>query len=106
MKETFGDYIRKLRGEEPIRKVASALSADQSSWSKYERGDRFPPETMLPSIAEYFEVDMEQLRIRFISDKIVFELLNEDRPEDLLAVVEEKLKYLKSKRYQQAPLFK
>ena len=106
MNESLGDYLRKLRGEVPIRVVASELQADQSSWSKYERGERFPPETMFLAIAEYFNIDIQELRTRYLSDKIVYEIIQEENAEELLQVAEEKIRYIKSKSYQQAPLFK
>ena len=104
MIETLGDYLRKLRGGQPIRIVCAALDADQSSWSKYERGERFPTESMLPAIAAYFMIEVNELRIRYLSDKIVYKIIQEENPEELLQVAEEKLKYIKSKNIRQGKI--
>ena len=107
MKQTLADYLRTLRQEREIalRKAAAGIDIDQSSLSKIERGDRMPTEEQLAKIADYYSVDLLELRVRYKSDKVMYEVLSEAQPEEILKVAEEKLHYYKSKKYQQGSLF-
>ena len=107
MKETLAEYLRTLRLEKaiPLRKAAAGIDIDQSSLSKIERGDRMPTEDQLTKIAQYFGLNAKELWIRYKSDKVMYELLNEEQAEAILKVAEEKIQYHKSKQYQQGTLF-
>ena len=95
--ETFGEYIRLLREENnmPLRKLAAYLDIDQSTLSKIERNERHPTKEMVPVIAEVFDVDYKKLKIRFLSEKITYELAEEDFGVEALKVAEKQMKYLK-----------
>ncbi len=107
MTQTLADYLRTLRLEKgvPLRKAAAGIDIDQSSLSKIERGDRLPTEDQLVKIASYFDLDLKELRLRYKSDKVMYEVLSEDQAEAILKVAEEKLHHYKSKRYAQGNLF-
>lgn len=99
--ETFGEYIRKLREEEgmPLRKLAAALDIDQSTLSKIERNDRRPTKDMVARLAKTFKLDKKQLMIRFLSDRITYELADEDVGLEALKVAEQTMEYrIKKKR--------
>lgn len=106
MKDTFGDFIRKAREKRdlPIRKVASELDLDQSSLSKFERGDRLPPREYVTRFAKFFGVDEEELMVIYTSDKILLSLTEEKNPEKILEAVSFKLKYHNAKQLQQGNL--
>ncbi|UII31109.1 helix-turn-helix domain-containing protein [Fulvivirga ulvae] len=105
-KETFGELIRKLREKRglPIRKVAAYLDIDPSTLSKIERNERSANREMINNLAEIFDVDVEYLLINFLSDKISYDLLNEQCSEKVLQAAEEKIKYFRSKLAQQSKL--
>lgn len=107
MKETLAEYLRTLREEKgyPLRKVAAALDVDQSSLSKFERGERLPKEDLIPKIAKFFGVEETGLLLRYKSDKVIYEIMSDKNPEEILKVAEEKLRYMKSKSYTQGKLF-
>ena len=107
MKETFGQYIRQLReGRKlPLRKLAAIIDTDQSTLSKFERGERPAKEEWLPKLAEFFGVELEELRIQYVSDKVVYPLLDERNPQAILSAAEAKLKYLRSKQAKQGNIF-
>ena len=96
--ETFGQYIRQLREENkmPLRKLAAHLDIDQSTLSKIERNDRQPTKEMVPIVAEVFGLDYKELKIKFLSEKITYELSEEDLGLEALKVAEKQIKYLKS----------
>lgn len=105
-KKSFGEYIRALRESQklPLRKVAAALDIDPSTLSKIERGERSANKEMLPSLADLFKENEEDLGLILMSDKVAYDLMKEQNPDKILKVAEEKIKYLKSKNLQQGSL--
>jgi transcriptional regulator with XRE-family HTH domain len=105
-KETFGEYIRGLREDRglPIRKVAAYLDIDPSTLSKIERSDRSANRDMVNKLVELFEVDIEYMLVNYLSDKVTYELVNEEYSGLVLKAAEEKIKYLRSKHVEQSEL--
>ena len=101
--ETFGDLIRKLREENglPLRKVAANLDIDPSTLSKIERNARSANKDIIEKFAELFSIDKKELLIAFLSDKIAYELINEDCSKDVLKAAEGKIKYIRNKNSKQ-----
>ncbi|MDX9846997.1 MAG: helix-turn-helix transcriptional regulator [Tenuifilaceae bacterium] len=96
--DTFGDIIRKLREEKrlPLRIVAGVLDTDQAIISKIERGQRRASKEQVIKLAEYFDMDKEILMVAWLSDKIAYELIDEEFAGKALKVAEQKIGYLKS----------
>ena len=96
-KETFGQYMRRLREDRklPIRKVAAHLDIDPSTLSKIERDERSANKIMIEKLAELFNVEKKELLITFLSDKIAYDLLSEEFSDEVLKVAEQKIKYRK-----------
>jgi len=105
-KESFGEHIKKLREERklPIRKVASVLDIDPSTLSKIERGERNANKEMLPILAELFNKDEKTLSLILFSDKVAYQILGEENPNEILKIAEEKIQYLKNKNLTQGSL--
>lgn len=105
-KETFGEVLRKLRENQgfPIRKVAAELDIDPSTLSKIERNERSPNREHLKIIATLFQVEEKTLLVTFLSDRITYELIDEDCYSEILHVAEEKIKYQKQKKLRQGNL--
>ena len=102
VKESFGEYIRNLREQSglPLRKVAALLDIDPSTLSKIERGERSANKEMLPILAELFREDEKKLSLILLSDKVAYDLIEEDNPYRILKAAEDKIKYLKNKSIQ------
>tara|TARA_B110000211_G_C13892510_1_gene470204 strand:- start:291 stop:626 length:336 start_codon:yes stop_codon:yes gene_type:complete len=102
-RESFGEHIKKLRDERklPIRKVASILDIDPSTLSKIERGERTANKEILPLLAELFNEDEKTLSVILFSDKIAYQILEEENPNEILKVAEEKIQYLKNRNLKQ-----
>ena len=105
-KESFGEHIRALREKQglPLRKVAAVLDIDPSTLSKIERGERPAKKDMLLPLADLFNESEEHLGLILLSDKVAFELIQEENPDQILKVAEQKIKYLKNKNLQQGSL--
>ncbi len=95
MKE-FGKIIRELREKKgyPLRKVAAFLDIDQAILSKVERGQRKISKEQVVKLAEFFHYDEKKLLIAYLSDRIVYEVKNEDYASEAIKVAEEKIGYL------------
>lgn len=94
--DSLGDTIRKLREEKelPLRTVAAFLDIDQAILSKVERGQRKPTREQVVKLAEYFKVKQNDLLVAWLSDKLVYEVEDEDMALKALQVAEERVKYI------------
>jgi predicted nucleotidyltransferase/plasmid maintenance system antidote protein VapI len=93
--DSFPEMIRKLREEKklPLRTVAAFLNIDQAILSKIERGQRKATRAMVVKLATYFESNEEDLLVAWLSDKLVYELADEQVALKALQVAEEKVAY-------------
>lgn len=105
-RESFGEHIRRLRGHNrlPLRKVAAVLDIDPSTLSKIERGERSANRDMLHALATLFQENENELELMLLSDKVAYDLLEEDNPNEILKIAEEKIKYLKAKNIHQTKI--
>lgn len=98
--DSLGDNIRKLREDKelPLRTVAAFLDIDQAILSKIERGQRKPTREQVVKLAEYFKVNENDLLVAWLSDKLAYEVEDEDMALKALQVAEQKVKYNKTKK--------
>ena len=96
--ETIGQILRNKRQILGLllRQVSAYVDIDQAILSKIERNERKPTKEMLDKLAEILKLDKDELLIQFISDKIAYEIVDEDCASKVLKVAEKKIKYLKS----------
>ncbi len=99
--EAFGERIKKIRIEKgiPLRTVAAYLDIDQAILSKIERGKRNANRNLVLKIAEYFNINQEELIITWLSDKLIYELGDEDDIAlKVLHLAEERIAYKSFKK--------
>ena len=98
--DSLGDTIRKLREEKelPLRTVAAFLDIDQAILSKIERGHRKPAREQVVKLAGYFKMKENDLLVAWLSDKLVYELEDEEVALKALQVAEEKVAYIAFKK--------
>lgn len=106
--ESLGNTIRKLREDKelPLRTVAAYLDMDQAILSKIERGHRKPTREQVVKLAAYFKVKENDLLVAWLSDKIVYEVEDEDMALKALQVAEEKVAYIAFKKIDRKVLLK
>ena len=94
--DSLGDNIRNLReGKElPLRTVAAYLDIDQAILSKIERGQRKASREQVVKLAEYFKVKENDLLVAWLSDKLVYEVADEQIALEAMQVAEAKVKYI------------
>jgi transcriptional regulator with XRE-family HTH domain len=97
---SLGETIRKLREEKelPLRIVSAYLDIDQAILSKIERGQRNANREQVIKLAEFFKVKENELLVSWLSDKLVYEVGDEDVALKALQVAEEKVRYQKRKK--------
>lgn len=98
--ETIGEKLRHIREEKelPLRKVAALLDIDVAILSKMERGERKITKEVVLKLADIYDYDADDLLVLFLSDKILYEIQDEDLGIEALKVAEERAKYIKANK--------
>lgn len=93
--KTFGEFIRNLRvnANLPLRRVAAELDIDISTLSKIEKNERNANKQIIDGISRIFQVNKSELKVRYLSDRIIYQLLEEEDGLEILKVTEERIKY-------------
>lgn len=96
--QTFGQIIRANREKHGLllRQLAAQLDIDTAILSKIERGERKPNREQILKLAEILKLDKDELLIQYLSEKIAYEIVDEDVAAKTLKVAEQKVRYLKS----------
>ena len=96
--ETVGQIIRAKRESQGLllRHVAAYLDIDQAVLSKIERNERKPSKDNIIRLSEILKFEKDELMIQFMSDKIAYDIADEDCANMVLKVAEKKVKYLRT----------
>ena len=92
----IGEIIKTLREQQSLllRQVAAEIEIDQALLSKIERGERMPTREQIKRFAKFFGREENELLIAFLSDKLVYELKDEEVAFKVMQVAERKINYL------------
>ena len=106
MKETFGEYIRKLRTESglTLTQLAAKLDLDSANLSKIENSKREFDERRLEKLANFFKLDIEELKAEYYSEIIAKKLYKNNCNNETLVLAEQKVEYLKQKNLTQGKI--
>ena len=98
--ETIGEKLRHIREEKelPLRKVAALLDIDVAILSKMERGERKITKEIVLKLADIYGYNADELLVSFLSDKILYEIQDEDLGIEALKIAEERAKYIKANK--------
>ena len=96
---TVGLKLRELREKAgfSLRKAAVAIDIDIAILSKMERGERKFSKELVLKLAELYKTNSDKLVIGFLSEKVLYELKDEEYGLEALKVAEKQLKYKKKK---------
>jgi len=96
---TLGLKLRELREKSglSLRKVAMQVDIDVAILSKMERGERKFSKELILKLADLYKANSDKLIIDFLSEKVLYELEDEDFGLEALKVAEKHLKYKKHK---------
>lgn len=93
--KTTGKIIRKKRKKNGLllRQLSAKLDIDTAILSKIERGERKATREQLLKLADILKLDKESLLIHYLSEKILYEIKDEELGMQALKVAEKKIKY-------------
>lgn len=95
--KSIGQLLREFREHKEllVRQVAALLEIDPSLLSKIERGDKRPTRKQINQLADILDVDVNELMVAYLSDRLVYEVRDEDLAMEAIKVAEQKIEYLK-----------
>ena len=106
MKETFGEFIRRLRSKNgwTLTTLAAKLEMDSANLSKVENGKREFDQKRLERLAEVFKLDIYSLTEEYLSDQFAKAVYATNTTTHVFQLAEEKVKYLIQKNSKQGKL--
>ena len=95
--KTTGEILREQREAKGLllRQVAAKLDIDIAILSKIERGERKLNREQITKLAEILELNKDTLIIQFMSEKIAYEIADEELGLQILKESEKKYKLVK-----------
>ena len=92
----IGEIIRELREQKSLllRQVAAEIEIDQALLSKIERNERMPTKDQVKRFAKFFGKNENELLVAFLSDKLVYEVRDEEVALKAMQVAEKKINYI------------
>lgn len=106
--ESLGETIQRLRQDKnlPLQSVATFLNIEPEILSKMESGHSKPTREQVVKLAEYFKVKENDLLIAWLSDKVLYELEDEEVALQALQMAEEKIAYQAFKKIDRVDILK
>jgi len=100
--KSIGQTLRELRESKGLllREVGAALSIDPTLLSKIERSDRMPTKEQVSALSEFYQDKKNEVIIAWLSDKLVYEIQDEDLALAAMKIAERKIEYLKTHKSQ------
>ena len=94
-----GEVLREKREEKGLflRHVSADLDIDTAILSKIERSARKATKEQIVKLAEILDLNKEDLLIQYLSEKILYEIKDEELGEKALKVAQQRLKYSNKK---------
>lgn len=89
-----GSTIRKYRAKKKLvlRDISTELGIDIAILSKIERGERRATKDQILKLADILEIDKESILVQYLSERILYEIKDEDLGIKALKVAERKIK--------------
>ncbi|CAN5815947.1 helix-turn-helix transcriptional regulator [soil metagenome] len=100
MNKSFGNLMREQRESKRrlLREVAAELKMDTALLSKIERNERKPNKEQVLAFAKYYQVKSDDFLVAWLSDKLAYEVQDEDLALKAMQMAEEKIKFKKGKK--------
>lgn len=95
---TTGQRLREAREKAglTLRKASVEANIDVAILSKMERGERKLNKELILKLSHLYKIDPNKLIIEFLSEKVFYELKDEEFGLEALKVAEKQLKYKKN----------
>ena len=94
--KTTGEILRENREKKGLllRQVAAKLDIDTAILSKIERGGRKASKEQIIKLAGILDLNKDDLIVQYLSEKILYEIKDEELGSKALKVAEQKMKYI------------
>lgn len=98
--KSTGEILREKREKKGLllRQVAAKLDIDTAIISKIERSERKASKEQIIKLAEILDLKEEDLLVQFLSEKILYEIKDEEFGQKALKVAEQRMKYINKKK--------
>ncbi|MDP2688287.1 MAG: helix-turn-helix transcriptional regulator [Aequorivita sp.] len=95
-----GELLREKREEKGmlLRHVSAKLDIDTAILSKIERSERKASREQILKLAEVLDLNKEDLFVQYLSEKILFEIKDEELGAKALKVAEQQITYINKKK--------
>ncbi len=92
---TTGELIREKREQKGLllREISNQIGIDTALLSKIERGERKPTKDQIIKLADILEIERGVIFTQYLSEKILYEIQNEDFGIEALKVAEQTIKF-------------
>jgi adenine-specific DNA-methyltransferase len=92
---SIGETLKEIRENKrfSLKKVSEKTDINFTLLSRIENGKRLPTKEQIKKLANYYKYDKDELTKILISDKIVYEIKNEEFGIEALKIAEQKIKY-------------
>jgi len=94
--KSTGEILREKREKKGLllRHVSAKLDIDTAILSKIERSERKATKEQILKLAEVLDLDTDDLLIQYLSEKILYEIKDEELGSKALKIAEQKMKYI------------
>ncbi len=98
--KTLGETLKELREAKKLllREIAASINADTAMVSKFEKGERKPTRDQIINLAKILGIDEKKLLIIYLSDKIAFDLKDEEVAIETLKIAEKKVVFMQKQK--------
>ncbi|WP_209328893.1 helix-turn-helix domain-containing protein [Lunatimonas salinarum] len=103
---TFGEFLRKQRELKGLTqdRLAKDLDLPYTDISKIERGKKKFPFSKLGGLVDYFSLDYQTTKERYVADILIEQAHKYQCSENVFAVAEEQARYIRNKGAKQSLL--
>ena len=93
--QTIGSTFKNIREERKLllEDVTKKTGINKTLLSRIENGKRLPTREQVTQLGKYYNAEKNNLIVQWLSDKIVYEVQDEDFALQAMQVAEEKIKY-------------
>jgi transcriptional regulator with XRE-family HTH domain len=97
---SLGEILREYRETKGLllRQVAASLELDTALLSKFERNERKPNKDQVLAFAKFYGVNSDELLLAWLSDRIVYEMQDEDLAKKALKAAEKKIELMTKRK--------
>ena len=98
--QTIGSTLRCIREEKSLllQDVTRVTGINKTLLSRIENDKRMPTREQLNLLCNYYKVQKNEIIVQWLSDKIVYEIQDEDLALAAMQVAEEKVTYIKAQK--------